>query len=591
MPTSNNLAIRAERVSKVYRLYDDGRQRLLDLFGLLRAGHGYREHQALDVVSLDIRRGEKVAIIGRNGAGKSTFMKLVSGVIQPTSGRLEVSGHLHALLQIGTGFHGDFTGRENVLAYLAQTGVPDARAVRLVDEITEFAELDEYIDQPVKTYSTGMAVRLMFSTSTAIEPDVLLLDEVLGVGDAYFTQKSFDRINDLCRSSGTTLLLVTHDLYSALRLCERIVWIDRGRVLMDGDGAAVVRAYESSIRMQEEQRLRQRNRSAWRERRALGGRKAPEPAIVEMRPASGGFLPAPVHVSAIELRHGRGVATVSLADAGGSAAGAILADGSAWGPPSSDRGEPARPFLSHGSPYRKVAAALDVPDDAAGGALSVAIRCFAEQACAIEIAAFVGDREFLGGPVELPPGRWYVGEAPLAPRAAGLPVAEFGQHGTGAITIDDVWIESAGTRDSLVLRHGEPADVVARYRITDPGLDECAQVLVAVLRDGVADVCRFGTDALRFTARAAAEGVVRLHVPRLPLANGHYTLTIMVARSGYYRRPQTQYFSVNPDVYCCLTQVLEFAVEGGGVVATGTSVVLDGEWSMSAAGDARLAGQ
>ena len=162
---------------------------------------------------------------------------------------------------------------------------------------------------------------------------------------------------------------------------------------------------------------------------------------------------------------------------------------------------------------------------------------------------------------------------------------------SGAITIDDVWIETPDARDALVLRHGEPADVVARYRITDPALDECAHVLVAVLRDGVADVCRFGTDALRFDGRLAHDGVVRLHLDALPLANGRYTLTIMVARRGYYERPQTQFFSVNPDVYCCLTQVLEFVVEGGGVIGTGTSVVLDGEWSMTPAADARVAGR
>jgi hypothetical protein len=161
--------------------------------------------------------------------------------------------------------------------------------------------------------------------------------------------------------------------------------------------------------------------------------------------------------------------------------------------------------------------------------------------------------------------------------------AAFGQHGTGAITVARVSIETAAGSDQVVLRHGEAADVVFEYRITDPGFDQRAQVVVAILRDGVADVCRIATDALRFDAVSSPEGTVRLHLDRLPLANGRYTLTVMVARNGYYSRPPGRYFAVNPDVYCCLTQVLEFVVEGGGVLATGTSVVLDGEWSMSAA--------
>src|SRR6266536_6198862 len=229
--------VEARNVRKVYRLYARPHYRFLDMFGLLRDRAGaYREHAALDGLTLSIGRGEKVAIIGRNGAGKSTFLRLVTGVIAPTSGELAVRGRIHALLQIGTGFHPDFTGRENALAYLAQLGVTGGDAAAKVAEIVDFAELEEYIDQPVKTYSTGMAARLMFATSTAITPHILVLDEVLGVGDAYFAQKSYERMRELCEAQGTTLLLVTHDVYSALKIASRIVWIDRGRILMDGDG-------------------------------------------------------------------------------------------------------------------------------------------------------------------------------------------------------------------------------------------------------------------------------------------------------------------------------------------------------------------
>jgi lipopolysaccharide transport system ATP-binding protein len=159
-------------------------------------------------------------------------------VIEPTSGVLDVKGRIHALLQIGTGFHPDFTGRENVLAYFAQLGIAGGDAGRRLADVVEFAELEEYIDQPVKTYSTGMAVRLMFSASTAITPELLVLDEVLGVGDAYFAHKSYDRIRGLCASQGTTLLLVTHDVYTAAKVCDRIIWLDHGKV-GESEGASL----------------------------------------------------------------------------------------------------------------------------------------------------------------------------------------------------------------------------------------------------------------------------------------------------------------------------------------------------------------
>jgi len=192
---------------------------------------------------------------------RSTFLKLVTNVIQPTSGSLRVVGDVHALLQIGTGFHPDFTGRENVRAYLAQLGVSGAEANQRCDDAIAFAELEEYIDQPVKVYSTGMAMRLMFAASTAITPDLLVLDEVLGVGDAYFAQKSYERMRELCERNGSTLLLVTHDIYSATRMCDRVIWLDRGVVAMDGAAADVVKAYAESIRGQEERRLRLKKQS------------------------------------------------------------------------------------------------------------------------------------------------------------------------------------------------------------------------------------------------------------------------------------------------------------------------------------------
>src|SRR5262249_55666284 len=153
---------------------------------------------------------------------------------------VEVFGQVSNLLQIGSGFHPDFTGRQNVFASLAHQGITGAEAAGLFDEVVAFAEIEEYIDQPMKTYSTGMCSRLMFSSSVVVRPEILIVDEILGVGDAYFSHKSFERMRELCTREGTTLLLVTHDIYSALNLCDRFIWIDRGEVKFDGEGKAAI---------------------------------------------------------------------------------------------------------------------------------------------------------------------------------------------------------------------------------------------------------------------------------------------------------------------------------------------------------------
>ena len=215
----SEIVVRAENSTKAYTLYPSSWDRMREILGFRRRpGADFPQHMAIDDVTLTIRAGEKVAFIGRNGAGKSTLLKLVTGLIEPTSGRLDIRGEAHALLQIGGGFHPELTGRQNAYAYLANFGRSGEAADRAVDDIIGFSELEEYIDQPLKTYSTGMQMRLIFAASTTIAPKLFVVDEVLGVGDGYFQNKSFDRIQELCERNGTTLLLVSHDIY-LLRNC------------------------------------------------------------------------------------------------------------------------------------------------------------------------------------------------------------------------------------------------------------------------------------------------------------------------------------------------------------------------------------
>lgn len=254
----SNIAINALGVSKMYRLFRSPRHRILDLLGIpLLKGH-YDEFWALREFDLVVPRGSRVGLIGPNGAGKSTLLKIIAGQVAPTLGSVRVNGKVQALMELGTGFHPEFTGRENVFAALSYQGVFGSRARDRFDEIVDFSELEEFIDNPVKTYSAGMYARLAFSVATAIEPDILIIDEVLGAGDAYFGGKCVDRMNTITQEAGATILFVSHDTSSILRLCERTIWLKRGRCVMDGKANAVVKEYVDAMRFETELRHRSR---------------------------------------------------------------------------------------------------------------------------------------------------------------------------------------------------------------------------------------------------------------------------------------------------------------------------------------------
>jgi ABC-type polysaccharide/polyol phosphate transport system ATPase subunit len=579
--------IRAVDLRKVYRLYTKPSYRFRDMFGLLgRKPGAYTEHAALDGISLEIARGEKVAIIGRNGAGKSTFLKLVTNVIQPTSGVLEVKGHVHALLQIGTGFHPDFTGRENVHAYLAQLGITGADAARKCEEAIEFAELEEYIDQPVKTYSTGMGVRLMFATSTAISPELLVLDEVLGVGDAYFSQKSFERMKELCERSGTTLLLVTHDIYSAVRLCERVIWIDRGRVLMDGRGGGVLIAYEDSIRQQEEQRLRLKKARRLRELSAESSLSNANFAILEIKSRSGGPQPGPVYFHSVDLlADGEVLARWPLGtgcDFDERAGSHLLKEGTNWGGATEWQGRASRPLNNYGSPFHKAAGAFALAANLPPSAmdrLSCRVTYAAPQSCDLTLQLRLASSEIELTGIVSGTDAWSVHEAVVS----GIhqeTINVSGVHGSGAIAVTAARFVGAAGVEADILRHGQPATLEIDYLLRDPRLRERAQVVIALHRDGVHDVSRFISRELLFNVSERREGTLTLTIPSLTLTDGTYSVTILIAKEGYYDSNPTLFYTVNPDVYCCISRMFDISVAGSGLIGSGTSHVLAGLWAM-----------
>jgi lipopolysaccharide transport system ATP-binding protein len=245
--TRDPLAIRLQNVSKVYRLHGSQSDQLIDVLGLHRFGFktrtAVREFAALSDVSLAVPRGHRIGIIGRNGAGKTTLLKLICGNFTPTSGEVEVNGTVQALMNIGMGFHPEYTGRENVESSLQYNGLGREEYAQALEGIVEFCELGDFLDQPFKTYSLGMQARLMFAAATAIRPDILIVDEVLGAGDAYFVAKSKIRVDKLVRS-GCTMLLVSHSMQQVLELCAEAIWLDNGRVRMQGESFLVVKAYE-----------------------------------------------------------------------------------------------------------------------------------------------------------------------------------------------------------------------------------------------------------------------------------------------------------------------------------------------------------
>lgn len=244
------LAIRLQKVSKIYKLHGSQKDQLIDVLGLQRFGFKTRtptkEFAALSDISLDVPRGHRIGILGRNGAGKTTLLKLICGNFAPTSGEVEVNGTVQALMNIGLGFHPEYTGRENVDASLQYNGLDRDKYQDAMQGIIEFCELGDFLDQPFRTYSLGMQARLMFAAATAIRPDILIVDEVLGAGDAYFVAKSKSRVERLV-SSGCTMLLVSHSMQQVLELCDEAIWLDQGRMRMRDEAFRVVKAYEEFL--------------------------------------------------------------------------------------------------------------------------------------------------------------------------------------------------------------------------------------------------------------------------------------------------------------------------------------------------------
>jgi lipopolysaccharide transport system ATP-binding protein len=238
---SSEFSVEVDQVVKIYPIFSKPYDRLKQMVVGSRKKY-YREFRALDAVSFKIPRGSTFGLLGQNGSGKSTILQIIAGILQPTSGAIRANGRIAALLELGAGFNPEFTGRENVFLNSALLGITTGEVTAILPQIEEFADIGDFIDQPVKTYSSGMFARLAFAVASSVRPEILIVDEILAVGDAKFQARCFKRLREL-QDLGTTIILVTHSVEQIITHCSHAVVLDRGRVHFDGSAKSAANVY------------------------------------------------------------------------------------------------------------------------------------------------------------------------------------------------------------------------------------------------------------------------------------------------------------------------------------------------------------
>ena len=240
-----NLAISVQDVTKIYRLYDKHIDRLLEAMSITKKTY-HKKFFALDKISFEIEKGTTVGIIGTNGSGQSTILKIITGVLNPSSGKVEVDGNISALLELGAGFNMDYTGIENIYMNGTMMGFSREEMEKKLPEILEFADIGDFVHQPVKTYSSGMFVRLAFALAINVEPEILIVDEALSVGDVFFQSKCYKKMDEI-RQKGTTILMVTHDMGSVIKYCDKVILLNKGSFVAEGNAGEIVDLYKKIL--------------------------------------------------------------------------------------------------------------------------------------------------------------------------------------------------------------------------------------------------------------------------------------------------------------------------------------------------------
>lgn len=242
---NDQIAISISHVTKAFKIFHDKPLTLKERLLRLRSNE-FSMFNAVNDVTFDIKKGETLALIGHNGCGKSTLLKLITKILYPDQGEIKVNGRISSLIELGAGFHPDFTGRENIYTNASIFGLSRREINEKLDEIIQFSELGEFIDNPVRTYSSGMYMRLAFSVAINVDPEILLIDEILSVGDANFQKKCFDRIEGF-KNNGATIVIVTHDLGTIEKICDRVIWLDKGRIIEQGEPDRIINLYQQHM--------------------------------------------------------------------------------------------------------------------------------------------------------------------------------------------------------------------------------------------------------------------------------------------------------------------------------------------------------
>ncbi|ASM35806.1 ABC transporter [Campylobacter sputorum subsp. bubulus] len=251
------MILEVKNISKYYYEYERFLKRFFSWFGI---DNNQKKLTILNDINFKVKSGESIGLIGVNGAGKSTLLKIISNTLKPSSGTIKLNGKIASILELGMGFYGDLTGRENAYNACALYGYSKNKIDKLISYIQDFAEIGEYFDMPVRIYSSGMQIRLAFAVVTASRPDILIIDEALSVGDTYFQHKSFDRILEF-KKLGTTLIIVSHDSAAIKTICDRVILLDKGNILKDGKPSDVLDYYNALISKKENEQIIQKNRS------------------------------------------------------------------------------------------------------------------------------------------------------------------------------------------------------------------------------------------------------------------------------------------------------------------------------------------
>ena len=311
MSSNNEYAIQVQDVSKIYKLYDKPIDRLKESLSLTHKNY-HKDFFALSDISFNVKKGETVGIIGTNGSGKSTILKIITGVLTPTSGQVRVSGVISALLELGAGFNMDYTGIENIYMNGTMMGFSKKQMDEKLPDILEFADIGNFVYQPVKTYSSGMFVRLAFALSINVEPEILIVDEALSVGDVFFQSKCYRRMEEI-RKNGTTILMVTHDMGSVIKYCDRVVLLNKGHYVAEGAPGKMVDLYKKILANQmddlEEELLEMNDFSGGMEDSDNKKDTAPS-EHTEVKPSHSGLMKDKITINPNRTEYGNGKAEI-----------------------------------------------------------------------------------------------------------------------------------------------------------------------------------------------------------------------------------------------------------------------------------------